>query len=73
MISSIKPEAFTLQQFCDFHGISRASLYRLIKQGRGPSLMKLGKKTLISTEAATEWRRRIEEETLKSNKKKETE
>lgn len=53
----------TIHQFCSGHNISRTHLYELIKQGKGPRLMKLGRRTLISAEAAADWRRRMEAET----------
>jgi predicted DNA-binding transcriptional regulator AlpA len=55
--------AETVPQFCDGHNISRTHFYELIKQGRAPRLMKVGRRTLISAEAAFDWRRRIEAET----------
>ncbi|ARP85779.1 helix-turn-helix transcriptional regulator [Bordetella genomosp. 9] len=54
---------WTIPQFCDSHNISRTHLYDLIKQGKGPRLMKLGRRTLISAEAAADWRRQMEAET----------
>lgn len=50
-------------QFCDEHGIARTTFYMLLKQGRGPRLMKVGRRTLISAEAAADWRKRMEAET----------
>jgi hypothetical protein len=47
-------------QFCEAHGISRALFYVMQRDGRGPAIMKVGKRTLISVEAATDWRRRME-------------
>lgn len=55
--------AATVPQFCDGHNISRTHFYELIKQGKAPRLMKVGRRTLISQEAAADWRRRIEAET----------
>jgi hypothetical protein len=52
--------AFTVNEFCSAHRISRALLYILLKQGRGPAVMKAGRRTLISSEAAEAWRRRME-------------
>jgi predicted DNA-binding transcriptional regulator AlpA len=46
--------------FCREHGISRAHFYNLLKRGDGPAIMKVGRRTLISAEAAAEWRRRME-------------
>lgn len=53
----------TIPKFCDSHHISRTHFYELVKQGRGPRLMKVGRRTLISQEAAADWRRRMEAET----------
>lgn len=55
--------AATVAQFCDGHNISRTHFYELLKQGRAPRLMKVGRRTLISAEAAAEWRKRMEAET----------
>lgn len=55
--------AFSIEAFCKAHHISRATYYNLAKEGRGPRLMKVGRKPLISAEAAAEWRRRMESET----------
>ena len=46
--------------FCHEHGISRAHFYNLLRPGDGPAIMKVGRRTLISAEAAAEWRRRME-------------
>jgi hypothetical protein len=46
--------------FCREHGISRAHFYNLLKRGEGPAIIKAGRRTLISAEAAAEWRRRME-------------
>ena len=49
--------ALSIPEFCEAHGISEAFYYKLKKQGEGPREMKLGARTLISLEAAAEWRR----------------
>jgi len=54
---------YTVNAFCKAHHISRAFLYRLWSQGRGPDRTKLGRRTLITGEAAARWRRRMEEAT----------
>jgi len=53
--------ALSIEEFCRSHGISRAKFYLLRDEGRAPRLMKIGTRTLISVEAAAEWRRRMEE------------
>ena len=52
--------AFTVQEFCEAHRISRGLFYTLVKEGAGPRLMKAGRRTLITADAATAWRRRME-------------
>jgi len=52
--------AFSIPEFCRRHGISRAHFYNLSKSGNGPAVMRVGRRTLISAEAAAEWRRRME-------------
>ena len=52
--------AFTIEEFCKAYGISRALYYKLLRAGDGPRIAKIGSKTLISDEAATEWLRRRE-------------
>jgi Helix-turn-helix domain len=52
--------AFTVSEFCAAYRISRAHLYNLIGRGEGPALLKAGRRTLISGEAAAQWARRME-------------
>ena len=54
---------YTVNEFCDEHRVSRTLFYWLIKEGKGPRLMKLGRRTLISAEAANDWRRQVESST----------
>jgi predicted DNA-binding transcriptional regulator AlpA len=58
--------ASTVLQFVEAHQISRTLFYELMRQGKGPRTMKLGRRTLISAEAAAEWRARMEQETAKA-------
>lgn len=58
----MRTDVFDVASFCEAHRISRSFLYRMIAEGRGPRLMKLGRRTLITAEAAAEWRGRMEEE-----------
>ena len=55
------PAVFTVKGFCAAHEISKVAFYDLLKKGIGPRIMKVGTRTLISLEAAAEWRRRMEE------------
>jgi hypothetical protein len=51
---------YTVPEFCLQHRISRSLLYKLLQEGKGPRIMKAGKRTLITNEAAEAWRRRLE-------------
>ena len=53
----VERRAFTLNGFCEAHGISRAMFYKLLKAGQAPRLAKVGSKILITNEAAAEWLR----------------
>lgn len=53
--------AMSIKQFCRTHGISRAKFYDLAARGEGPRLMRIGRRRLVSVEAAAEWRRRMEQ------------
>jgi predicted DNA-binding transcriptional regulator AlpA len=48
--------ALTIPAFCRSHGISEAFYYELMKDGRGPRTMVVGRRRLISIEAAKQWR-----------------
>ena len=61
--SPITKLTYTIPQFCDGHNLSRTHFYALLKEGKGPRLMKVGRRSLISAESAAAWRKRMEEET----------
>ena len=52
--------ASSVDEFCREHSISRGLFYRLLREGRGPTIIHAGRRTLVSKEAAEEWRRRME-------------
>ena len=53
--------AYTIRQFARAHGISEDMFYKMRRVGWGPATMKVGSRTLISIEAAAEWRRQREQ------------
>jgi predicted DNA-binding transcriptional regulator AlpA len=59
----LTPSLQSVPEFCADNGISRSLFYRLVKEGGGPRLTKVSRRTLISSEAAAEWRTRMERET----------
>ena len=54
--------AMSIREFCRLHGISEDQFYKMKREGWGPITMKVGSRTLISYEAAAEWRRAREAE-----------
>jgi len=52
--------ASSVAGFCRQHGISRSHFYNLLKRGDGPVILKAGRRTLVSADAAAKWRRRME-------------
>lgn len=53
-------EYLSVLQFCEAHAISRSMFFKLTKAGRGPRTTKIGRKTVVSIGAASEWRKKIE-------------
>jgi hypothetical protein len=58
---------FSVREFCRAHGISQALYYQMKKEGWGPAEMSVGRRRLISYEAASVWRREREVETATSS------
>jgi hypothetical protein len=52
--------SFTVEEWCKRRKISRASLYRLWREKRGPAFHYNGIRRLISEEADAEWVRQQE-------------
>jgi hypothetical protein len=48
--------AYTVNEFCDAHRISRSKLYQLWATRSGPRFIQIGTKRIITTEAAAKWR-----------------
>ena len=53
-------KTYSVTEFCREHGISRGLFYKIAAEGHGPRVIKAGRRTLISREAAEEWRHRME-------------
>jgi hypothetical protein len=52
---------YSIAEFCDAHRISIDHYFKQQREGLGPTVMKVGARTLISFESAAEWRRACEE------------
>jgi predicted DNA-binding transcriptional regulator AlpA len=51
-----EPAAYSVDAFCRAHSLSRSKFYEMLRSGEGPRVMKCGVKTLVSVEAARDWR-----------------
>lgn len=52
--------AYTIPEWCALRKISRATFYNLIKAGKAPRTMKIGRAVRISEEADRDWVRACE-------------
>jgi len=59
----------TIAEFCSDHGISKCFFHKIVNQGKGPRLMKIGRRTFISAEASAEWRASLEDQTACAGKR----
>jgi hypothetical protein len=67
-LPSAEIRAYSIPEFCKTHGgISQSYFHALVAKGRGPRLMKVGARTMVSVEAAAEWRAAQEAATAQSN------
>lgn len=64
MRTGSQKHSFSIKEFCELHTISRSFFYLLREKGEAPRLMKVGRRTLISAEAAAEWRKSMEHITV---------
>jgi len=51
---------YSVNEYCDAMGISRGTFYNRQKDGTGPKVMKLGGRTIVTSEAHEECRLRCE-------------
>lgn len=51
----VETRAFSIAQFCQAYGISRASFYNLKKSGNAPAILNVGRRKLITTSASEAW------------------
>ena len=59
------PLAMSIKEFSAEHRISEDMFFKMRRAGWGPAVMRVGSRTLISHEAAAEWRRSREEAAAK--------
>lgn len=52
--------ADTIPEFCRKHRISPSTFFKLQSQGKGPRVLHVGKRSLITKESGADWRRSLE-------------
>ena len=57
ILSTEQTDALSIVEFCRRHGISTALYFKISREGNGPRVMRVGRRTLVTPEAAAEWRR----------------
>jgi predicted DNA-binding transcriptional regulator AlpA len=57
--------AYSIDQFCRAYGVGRDMYYAMLKNGTAPQCMTIGKRRLISLDAAARWQEAREAETAK--------
>jgi hypothetical protein len=63
--------AFSIAGFCASHGgMSEAMFHKMCAAGEGPATMMVGRRRMVSVEAAAEWRREREAAAKQSSKAK---
>ena len=53
-------EVFSIASLCKSYGISRALFYKLQRDGKAPRTFNLGRRVLISRDAAQAWLAKME-------------
>lgn len=59
-VPALSKLAYSIKEAAEVSGLSRAFLYNEWKEGRGPSRLKAGKRTLITDESLRSWLRSLE-------------
>ena len=54
--ATVPVACYSIKSFCKAHGISQELYFKLKRLGKGPRTMAVGARTLISLEAAADWR-----------------
>lgn len=56
----VAPMAYSIEECALAYGLGRTTMFNLFSQGRGPRTFRVGRRVLISAEAAQEWIRSLE-------------
>src|SRR3954469_18121326 len=63
-----RPEklAFTIDEFCERRCVSRSTFYEMMRDGTAPRHYRVGTRTYVSRDAASDWQRGREQATTES-------
>ena len=59
----MEPLLYRVRDFCASHGISPVTFYKLVAEGQGPRITRIGGGTFVSADDAAEWRTKMAEAT----------
>ena len=59
----MEPLLYRVRHFCAAHAISPVTFYKLVAEGKGPRITRIGGGTFVSADDAAEWRKKMAEAT----------
>lgn len=54
---AVEPLAYTIAEFCEAYRFGRTQYFQMKRRGLGPREMRVGRRVVISKEAAADWQR----------------
>jgi predicted DNA-binding transcriptional regulator AlpA len=52
--------AYSIMEFCHAYGLGRSTFYRMQAAGLAPRTLAIGRRRIVTKEAATDWCHRLE-------------
>ena len=65
--TAVEPKAISIGAFCAAHAISRSGFYNLLAAGTAPKTIRIGRRRLVTVEAAEEWLQQMEARSAHQN------
>jgi hypothetical protein len=62
-VDDMEPMLYRVRDFCAAHAISSVTFYKLLAQGQGPRITRIGGGTFVSADDAAAWRQKMAEAT----------
>ena len=48
-------KAYSVDEFCKSYKFGRSLFYKLLREGKGPKVIKIGRRTIIPADEAEQW------------------